>query len=77
MFHNASSTRPVLYFTVMGESTIKILRHQRQFAFFDPAQIGSSIHYIDLSSMVLAEGLRAVLEQIVQQVETEPFVSTI
>jgi len=28
MFRNASPTRPALYFTVMGEPPIKILRHQ-------------------------------------------------
>ena len=69
MFRNATPTRPVLYFTVMGEPPIKILRHQQQFDFFDPAQIGASIRYIDLSDVVIAQGLRTVLERIVEQVE--------
>ena len=69
MFHTASPTRPALYFTVMGEPPIKILRHQQQFAFFDPTQVGASIHFRDLSDVVLAEGLRPVLERIAQQVE--------
>ena len=69
MFRNATPTRPALYFTVMGEPPIKMLRHQQQFDFFDPAQIGASIRLIDMSAVVLAEGLRVVLEQIVQQVE--------
>lgn len=69
MFANALPTRPVLFFTVMGEPPIKILRHQQQFTFFDPAQIGTSIRFIDLSDLVLTEGLRAVLERIVQLVE--------
>ena len=69
MFRNASPTRPALYFTVMGEPPIKILRHQQQFAFFDPARVGTSVRFIDLSDLVLTEGLRAVLDRIVQLVE--------
>ena len=69
MFHTASSTRPTLYFTVMGEPPIKILRHQQQFDFFDHAQIGAGIRYIDLSEVVVTEGLRAVLDRIVKEVE--------
>jgi circadian clock protein KaiC len=69
MFRNASPTRPALYFTVMGEPPIKIMRHQQQFAFFDPAQVGTSVRFSDLSDLVLTEGLRAVLDRIVQQVE--------
>ena len=54
----------------MGEPPIKILRHQQQFDFFDTARLGNSIRFIDLSDLVLDDGLRAVLDAIVQQVET-------
>lgn len=69
MFRNATPNRPVLFFTVMGEPPIKILRHQQQFDFFDHAQLGAGIRYIDLSDVVIAQGLRAVLDRIVEQVE--------
>ena len=69
MFANASAARPALYFTVMGEPPIKMLRHQQQMAFFDPAKIGDSVHFVDLTELVLEQGLGAVLERIVQQVE--------
>src|SRR4051794_10657419 len=36
MFANASAERPAVYFTVMGEPPIKMLRHQQQMHFFDP-----------------------------------------
>lgn len=68
MFANTSATRPALYFTVMGEPLIKMLRYQQQFAFFDVAKIGTSIHYIDLSEQVIADGLEAVLARIVDEV---------
>ncbi len=69
MFANVSPPRPALFFTIMGEPPIKILRHQQQFTFFNTALIGTSIRFIDLSDIVLAEGLRAVLDRIVQLVE--------
>jgi circadian clock protein KaiC len=69
MFANASAARPALYFTVMGEPPIKMLRHQQQMAFFDPAKIGDSVHFVDLTELALEQGLGAVLERIVQQVE--------
>jgi circadian clock protein KaiC len=70
MFANASPTRPVLYFTVMGEPPIKMLRYQQQMSFFDLAKVGNSVHFVDLSSLVIEEGLSSVLEQLVRQVET-------
>src|SRR5204863_3732599 len=33
MFANATEERPALYFTVLGEPTLKMLRYQRQFTF--------------------------------------------
>ncbi len=42
MFAIAAPTRPALYFTVMGEPPLKLLRHQQQFAFFDPRKVGNS-----------------------------------
>src|SRR5450759_192553 len=50
IFANATVERPALYFTVLGEPTLKMLRYQRQFGFFDPDLAGSAIHFINLSS---------------------------
>lgn len=69
MFALATPERPALYFTLVGEPTLKMLRYQQQFSFFDPAKVGSSIHYINLSQEVLDGDLNAVLETITRQVE--------
>ncbi|MEP7188970.1 MAG: ATPase domain-containing protein, partial [Roseiflexaceae bacterium] len=69
MFTNASAARPALYFTVMGEPPIKMLRHQQLMTFFDPAKMDDSIHFVDLTEMALEHGLGAVLDRIVEQVE--------
>ena len=53
MFANATAERPALYFTVLGEPTLKMLRYQRQFSFFDPELAGSAIQFINLSAEVM------------------------
>ena len=37
MFALATPERPALYFTVLGEPPLKMLRYQQQFDFFDTA----------------------------------------
>ena len=69
MFANASTERPALYFTVLGEPTIKMLRYQQQFSFFDPAVAGSAIQFINLSAEVMERDLGEVLERIVSEIE--------
>jgi len=45
VFANATPERPALYFTVLGESAIKMLRYQQQYTFFDPAMLPGSSKY--------------------------------
>ena len=70
MFANATAARPALYFTVLGEPAIKMLRYQQQFAFFDQAKLGKAVRFVNLSELVLDADLDAVLAEIVRQVET-------
>ena len=69
MFANATAERPGIYFTVLGEPTIKMLRYQRQFAFFDPARLGTDVHLLNLSTEALAGDLDGVLGRITSEVE--------
>jgi circadian clock protein KaiC len=69
MFANATVERPALYFTVLGEPPIKMLRYQRQFHFFDPDLAGSAIQFINLSAEVLEGDLAGVLERIGSEIE--------
>ncbi len=69
VFANATPERPALYFTVLGESAIKMLRYQQQYTFFDPAMLPGSIRFINLSQVVLEKDLGAVLEEITKEVE--------
>src|SRR5881392_3555031 len=69
MFANASADRPALYFTVLGEPTLKMLRYQQQFRFFDMEKVNREIHLFNLTQEALARDLKKVLEAIVDRVE--------
>jgi len=59
MFANATPNRPAVYFTVIGEPPIKMLRYQQQFSFFDPDKLNDgSIHVVNLSQEAI--GISAV-----------------
>jgi circadian clock protein KaiC len=68
MFASATVGRPGLYFTLLGEPSLKMLRYQQQFDFFDASRIGSEVHFLNLSEQVLAGDLNAVLQRIVEEV---------
>jgi circadian clock protein KaiC len=69
MFANATSEQPALYFTVLGEPAIKMLRYQQQYTFFDSAKLPNSVRFINMSQVVLEKGLEAILEEITKEVE--------
>jgi circadian clock protein KaiC len=69
MFANASPDRPALYFTVLGEPTIKMLRYQQQFTFFDKAKVNQAIHFANLTEQALTNDLGEVLDAIIAKVE--------
>jgi circadian clock protein KaiC len=69
VFASGTVERPALYFTVLGEPTIKMLRYQSQFSFFDSAMVGSAIQFINLTDDVVKQDLDAVLQRIVTEVE--------
>ncbi len=69
MFANATTERPALFFTVLGEPAIKMLWYQQQFSFFDHDKVGDAIRYINLSQEVVEQDLGLVLDLIVREVE--------
>jgi circadian clock protein KaiC len=69
MFANASPERRAVYFTVLGEPTIKMLRYQQQFTFFDLAKVNGAIHFANLTEEALSGDLGQVLNAIVAKVD--------
>ncbi len=69
IFANATEERPAIYFTILGEPAIKMLRYQQQFTFFDMQKVNKAIHFINLSQEAMEKDLSKVLETIVGHVE--------
>ncbi|PRC92458.1 ATPase domain-containing protein [Solimicrobium silvestre] len=69
MFALATPASPALFFTVLGEPTLKMLRYQQQFPFFDPEKIKKSIHYFNLSTELVNGNFDRVLERIIEEVK--------
>ena len=69
VFANATTERPALYFTVLGEPTLKMLRYQRQFRFFKPELIESAVRFVNLSEEAVRGDLNDALDRIVREVE--------
>jgi len=68
MFALATRERPALYFTVLGEPPLKMLRYQQQYSFFDSNQINESIRFVNLSGDVSTGHFDQVLARITQEV---------
>ena len=69
MFAHATEENPAIYFTILGEPALKMLRYQQQFTFFDQNKVNKSIHFINLSQEALDNDLSKVLDNLVAQVE--------
>ncbi len=68
MFGLATPERPALYFTVLGEPPLKMLRYQQQFEFFDTARVSGSVNFVNLGEEVMTGDLGRVLDRIVAEV---------
>jgi len=75
VFALASRDRPALYFTVVGEPPIKMLRYQQQFSFFDLARVNAGVRFVNLGEDVANGVLEKIFARIVEEVEaTNPAV---
>jgi circadian clock protein KaiC len=68
MFALATPERPALFFTVLGESPLKMLRYQQQFSFFDIAKVDKSVRFINLNDDLAQGGFGRVLTRIMAEV---------
>ncbi len=70
MFALANPERPALFMTVLGEPSLKMLRYQQQFDFFDSDKVNKSIRFVNLSEEALTGNLDTVMARIVHEVKT-------
>lgn len=69
MFSLANPDRRALFFTVLGESPLKMLRYQQQFPFFDIDKINKSIKFVNLAEELLDGDFDRVLSRISEEVQ--------
>jgi circadian clock protein KaiC len=69
IFANATVKKPALYFSVLGEPALKMLRYQQQYSFFDPSKLGQAVRFINLTEVVLKKDLDQVMAEIVREVQ--------
>jgi circadian clock protein KaiC len=68
MFALATPERPAIYFTVLGEPPLKMLRYQQQFAYFDNEAVNHRVRFVSLSDDAMSGDLDRVLQRIVDEV---------
>lgn len=68
MFALATPERPAIYFTVLGEPPLKMMRYQQQFAWFDREAIDGRVRFVSLSEDAMTGDLERVLQRIVDEV---------
>ena len=69
MFSLATPENRALFFTVLGEPALKMLRYQQQFSFFDINRINDSIRFVNLSADLLEGDFDRVLSRIAEEVQ--------
>ena len=69
MFALATRERPALYFTVLGEPPLKMLRYQQQFSFFNVDTVNDTTRFVNLSDEVATDNFDRVLARIAKEVE--------
>jgi len=73
LFTIGTPERPGLYFTILGEPLIKMLRYQQQYTFFQPDKVNTAVRFLNLSEVAVQGNLSKVLDMIVAEVErTDP-----
>jgi len=68
VFANATAKKTALYFTVLGEPAIKMLRYQQRYSFFDESKVGRAVRFVNLADVLQEGDMNAVLEEIIKQV---------
>lgn len=70
MFTLASERKKALFFTVLGEPPLKMLRYQQQYSFFDIEKVDACVRYVNLAEDLRTGDFSGVLERIVKEVES-------
>ncbi len=68
-FSRSSADAPAVYFTVLGEPPLKMLRHAQQYSFFDEEKVGSTVRFVNLSAEAMDRDLGSIMKRMLNEVE--------
>jgi len=68
-FSRATPEAPALYFTVLGEPPLKMLRHVQQYSFFDENKVGGAVRFVNLSAEAMDRDLGSIMKRMLAEVE--------
>lgn len=69
LFANADQGNKALYFATVSESSMKMLKYQQQFSFFDSEKVGKSVFFVDIGKTIEEKGLREALDKIIDNIQ--------
>jgi circadian clock protein KaiC len=69
VFSRATVEAPAIYFTVLGEPPLKMLRHMQHYTFFDETKVGSAVRFVNLSAEAMNHDLGSILARMMAEVE--------
>ncbi|WP_342114483.1 ATPase domain-containing protein [Pseudoduganella sp. OTU4001] len=75
MFSLAGPDCRAIFFTVLGEPSLKMLRYQQQFSFFDLKKAGSFVKFVNLADEIMSGDYDLVLARIAE--ETKAFMPSL
>jgi len=64
LFANARAGHKGVYLATVSESPMKAARYQSGFSFFDPAQFGENVIFMDIGQTIRKEGLATALDTV-------------
>ncbi|MCG7852509.1 MAG: DUF2075 domain-containing protein, partial [Methanosarcinaceae archaeon] len=68
MFNNAREGKKSIFMTTVSEPSVKVVRYQKEFDFFDADELGRSVIYADLGEIIRRDGTKGALEAMTQLV---------
>jgi circadian clock protein KaiC len=68
LFATATTERPGLFITLLGETSLKMLRYQQAVLVLRSGRVGEDVHFLNLSEEALNGDLDTVLARIVAEV---------
>ncbi|AEH60850.1 putative circadian clock protein, KaiC [Methanosalsum zhilinae DSM 4017] len=69
IFNNAAQGKKSIYLTTVSEPSVKVVRFQREFDYFNPDFLGEYVIYADLGEIIRKNGSKGALDSVTKLIE--------